>query len=360
MAGYQIYYRTPEGDLLEIIQEFTKLEWARKENEIGAMSITMPRLLDKSVLRPDARLEIWRTAGGRTSLVGNTVWFLQDWAITSGYMELAAYDANWLLSGAIVAYDSGTTNAGCTSAAADDAMKAIVRGNLTTDATSDRDISAWLSVDPDLTLAEESTKDYSRRQVIRVLQELAEESREKGTYLAFDIVYQDSDSLAFKTFTGARGTNHGTTSVNPVILSEKFKSLEEVVYTEKHGREYTYIYAGGQGKGTLRLVEGVEDTTRSRRSPFGRREGWVDARMCSSSDSLVNEACAALEAARPVKMITGKIVETEGCQFMVHYDFGDIVVAQFEDLSVDAHIDAIHGMVENGKETLDNRIVGYL
>jgi len=360
MAGYQIYYRTPEGDLLEIIQEFTRLEWARKENEVGAMTLTMPRLIDKSALRADSRLEIWRTSGGRTSLVGKTVWFLQDWALSGSYMELMAYDANWILSGAIVAYASGTTNAGCTSAAADDVSKAVVRGNLTTDATSDRDISAWLSVDPDLTLAQESTKDYSRRQVLPLLQELAQESREKGTYLAFDIEYVDSDSLIFKTFTGARGTNHGTTSVNPVILSEKFKSLEDVTYTERHGREYTYVYAGGQGKGDLRLVEGAEDTTRSRRSPFGRREGWVDARMCSTSDSLVAEACAALEAARPVKMITGKIVETEGCQFMVHYDFGDIVVAQFEDLSVDAHVDAVHGVVENGLETLDNRILGYL
>lgn len=360
MASYQVYYRSPQGDLLEIIQEFTKLEWARKENEIGAMTLTMPRLIDKSVLQADSRLEIWRTANGKTSLVGKTCWFLQDWALASGYMELTAYDANWLLSGPIVAYDSGTTNAGCTSAAADDVMKAIVRGNLTTDATSDRDISAWLSVDPDLTLAQESTKDYSRRRVMPVLQELAAESREKGTYLSFDIEYIDSNTLIFKTFTGCRGTNHGTTSVNPVILSEKFKSLEDVVYTERHGQEYTYVYAGGEGKGTLRLIEGAEDTTRSRRSPFGRREGWVDARMCSTSDALVNEAYAALEAARPVKMISGKIVETEGCQFMVHYDFGDIVVAQFEEYSIDAHVDAVHGTVENGKEVLDNRILGYL
>ena len=100
MAGYQIYYRSPEGDLLEIIQEFTRLEWARKENEIGAMSMTMPRILDKSILRADARLEIWRTSGGRTSLVGKTVWFLQDWALSGSYMELTAYDANWILSGA--------------------------------------------------------------------------------------------------------------------------------------------------------------------------------------------------------------------------------------------------------------------
>jgi hypothetical protein len=59
-------------------------------------------------------------------------------------------------------------------------------------------------------------------------------------------------------------------------------------------------------------------------------------------------------------MISGKIVETEGCQFGVHYDFGDIVVAQFEEYSIDAHVDAIHGTVENGKEELDNRILGYL
>jgi len=108
------------------------------------------------------------------------------------------------------------------------------------------------------------------------------------------------------------------------------------------------------------MVERVQDDARYYRSPFGMRKLWVDARMASTSDSLVAEGYAELRAHQPEIKLTGRIVDTEGLQFMVHYDFGDITVAEFEDLSFDAHVDTVHVTVENGFESIDNRITGYL
>ena len=360
MAVYEIFYRDPYGNLLEVFKKFERLEFARKENEVGVMSLILPRSVDKSILRADARMEIWRTVGANTKLVGNTAWFLEDWDINSQNMMLTAHDANFLLDGRIVAYAAGSSDAAFSATAADDLMKAIVRSNLTTDAVAARDISAYLSVDTNLTLGQATTKSFSRRQVLPLLQELAQDSRERGTYLSFDVEYVDSDSLIFKTYSGQRGIDHGRASASPVILSEQFKSLEDAVYSEKHSGEKTFVYAGGQGTESARMVEEAEDTVRSGRSPFGRREAWVDARMCTTSDALQSEARAGLEMGQPEIKLTGRIVDTEGLQFMVHYDFGDITVAEFEDLSLDAHVDTVHVTVENGFESIDNRITGYL
>lgn len=360
MASYQIRYHDPYGNLLEVWREITRLELVRKENEVGILTLTMPRNVDKSILRADARLEVWRTVGASTKLVGQTAWFLEDWEINAQTMTLYAYDANWLLEGRITAYASGTTNVSFTTCAADNVMKAVVRSNLTTDAIAARDISTWLAVDPDFTLGQETTVSVSRRNVMRVLQQLAEDSRERGTYLAFDTEYVDAKSLIFKTYTTCRGVNHGRNSGNPVVLSEWRKNLEDATYIERHYKERTYVYAGGQGTEESRMVEEAEDTTRSGRSPFGRREAWVDARMSSTSDSLLSEAKAELELNQPEIMLTGRIVETPGTQFGINYDFGDIVVAEFEGYSFDAHVDTLHIIYEGGNERIDNRIKGYL
>lgn len=362
MALYKINYRDPYGNLLEVFKQFERLEYVRKENEIGVMNIRLPRSIPKSILRPDARMEIWRNVGATNKLVGNTTWFLEDWEINSQYMDLTAYDANWIIDGAIVDYNAGTTDASCTAEAADDAMKRILRHNLSTGTSTAIlvGLSPYLTIEADVTQAPTTTKDFSRRNCLRLLQEMAQESREKGTYLSFDIEYVDSGQLTFKTYTGQRGFDHGRDSGSPVIMSERSKSLGDVSYTEKHGREKTYVLAGGQGQEDARMVERVQDDTRYYRSPFGMRKLWLDARMCSTSDSLMAEANAELEANQPEIKLTGRVVDTDGLRFGIHYDFGDIVVAEFEDISIDAHIDTIHVVVQNGYEQIDNRITGYL
>lgn len=362
MAMYEVYYRDPYGNLLEVFRQFERLEYARKENEIGVMNLRLPRSVPKSILRPDARMEIWRTVGAVTKLVGNTTWFLEDWEISSKYMELTAYDANWIIDGAIVDYNAGSTDASCAAEAADDAMKRILRHNLSTGTTTTVlvGLSPYLTIDADVTLAPTTTKDFSRRNCLKLLQELAQESREQGTYLSFDIEYVDAGQLTFKTYTNQRGFDHGRASGSPVILSERSKSLEDVSYIEKHGSEKTYVIAGGQGTEDTRMVERAQDDTRYYRSPFGMRKLWLDARMCSTSDSLLAEANAELEANQPEIKLTGRVVDTDGLRFGIHYDFGDIVVAEFEDISIDAHVDTIRVTVQDGFEQIDNRITGYL
>lgn len=360
-----VVFRNPMGVELATLRDYTRLEYARKECEFGVMDLTLPADdLDKDMLMLDARLEPWVRVGSKKFLDGESVFFLRDWKYQNAGGErtwqLKAFDANYLYDGAIVAYNSGNAYTEKVDYA-DDLIKAIARENLGALATdTTRNLSAWFTIAADLGLAAQSHKAFSRRQLLTVFQELAEESRQRGTYLTFDTVYTSPTQLTLKTYTGSRGVDHSADSGDPVKISEDSGTLVDPELDEDHAEEHNYIYAGGQGVGAARAIATASDAERMGASPFNRREFFVDGRNAPTDDAdyLASEAQAALRAARAKKVLTGKIVDTEGLVYGIHYGFGDILSATCQGVTFDAHLDTIHVTVEGGVITRDNRIRG--
>lgn len=363
----QIYLRDSPGTLQTIISNFSRLEYARAENKVGWLELTLdPANFDTRLLRLDARLEPWRQVGANPPyLDGETVFFLRRWRRTvdsrgKESIHLYCQDANYLLSGRNVAYASGSAQASKATTAADDVMKAIVRENLGALATDTyRSAAATMfTVQADLTLAPTTSKDFSRRQVIDVLQEIASDSLQQGTNLSFDVVYAGPTTLEFRTYTGQRGINHGKTSGNQVLISRDRKNMEEPELTEDHVDEFNYIYAGGQGNGADRTICTAGNTAAIYASWFGRREKFIDARNTATTAAVQAEANAALQSNRAKRTLTGKIIDTNGCMDGVHYRWGDIVCAEAWGQGFDAHLDVMHVTIEGGKETRENQIRG--
>lgn len=366
MTSYLIKLLDPQGTALDDILSFTRLEWARKENDVGVMYLDLPRYTQyEQYLRKDLRLELQRTIGTKTYLVGQTQWYLRRWQYISQNglksVHLTAFDNNYLLSDPEIEYASDSAQASKT-AAIDDMIKAIVRenqGSLATDTT--RDLSTYLSVQADLTLAPSTSKAFSRRPMLTVLQELATESFQRGTYLAFDTEYVSSAMMEFRTYAGQRGINHGRTSNNPVIINESRSSLVNPVLDYDYSTELTVVTAGGQGQGADRAIKTVTDPVRLAETPFSRREKFIDTQTARTDlNAIEAEARAALYASRPRVVLTGSIQDTSGLTFGLDYDYGDIVVAEQDTLSFDAHVQAVHVIFEGGKETLDNQIRGVI
>lgn len=363
-----VRYRDPTGTPeIATFREFVRVEWSRKENEVGVLDIDLPPIYDLSLFKLDGRLEIWREVAGRLFLEGETIFLLRDWqhATQSGQktLHLKGFDANYLLGydgvGRIVPYNdlAYVEKVGhC-----DDLMKAIVRenmGSLALDTT--RDLSTYLSVQVDRGLAASSHKAFAQRDLLGIFQELAAESFQRGTYLVFDIVYTGAAMLEFRTYTGQRGNDHRRTADQPVIINTASKSLEDPVLDFDHSQEVSYVYAGGQSVGDIRAIYPLGDDNRIGMSPFARREQFVDASQTQDADQLETEARTALQAGRPRKVLTGRIVDTDQLLYGLHYGFGDVVVAEYDGYSFDAHLDTIHGVYENGVVTMDNRIRGEL
>jgi hypothetical protein len=261
-----------------------------------------------------------------------------------------------LLDNKIVAYAAGSAKAEITNEI-DDMMKTIVRDNLGADCTDAlRNLgTSVLTVQADATLAPSTTKGMSRRNVLSTLQELAQGSYQGGTYLAFDVVYTSASTLEFRTYTGQRGINHGRTSASPVIISRERRNLEEPALWERHSAERNYIYAGGQGIETERVVK-----TSSTAAALGinRREIWIDARNTDVEAAVQEEADYAVYENRYKRTLTGKIIDTSGCMDGVHYRYGDIVYAEYRGMGYDAHMDAMHVTITGGAEVRENYIKG--
>lgn len=362
-ARYEVRVSDPFGNLLEVLTEFERLDLARKENDYGTLEVVLANedAWPWDFWRVDMKLEVWRTPEGSSigGLEGETVFFLRNWEFGcenngARRVRLVGYDANYLWGGREIEYAAGSSQADKLNVPADDLMKAIVRENagaLATDTT--RSLAGYLTVAADLGLAPVTSKSFARRKVLTVMQELAEESLQQGTYLAFDTVYTGASTLEFRTYVGQRGNNRGSTSGNALTISERSGTLQGGRLTEQHAGEINVVNAAGQGTGTERLVVQATNNALLNASPWARREKMLDCRNASLTATVTAEARAELFAERPRKVITGRLLENEGALYGRDFGFGDLVSVEHEGVTMDARINLVHVSVEAGVETLD-------
>ena len=368
MTEYQVALLDQYGVALTQLEGFSSLDYTRIVNSVGSLVTIIPEIYDQylfsgtDIIR-DNRIEVYRRIGGGS--------FYRDmetqWLVVKGnkilnergerLTKITCVDLMQLLNRRIVAYNSGAAQASKTDQS-DDMMKAIVRenfGSLATD--TDRDWSAYLSVEADFGLGQSISKSFSRRKVLRVLNELANASYQAGTYIAFDIVATSQTAMLFRTFSGQRGIDRRHPSgINPLILSPEFGNLAGVDRGYDHTNEITYAYAGGQGEGASRLIRTASDTTRINQSPFGRIEGFADARTTGDPVQVLDEARSLVKGGVPANTFAGKIVDGVSTIYGLHYGFGDIVTANFEGESIDCYVDKIRVRVTQDGESVDSQL----
>jgi len=368
VADYQVALLDPYGTPLAQLEGFSSLDYVRVVNDIGALTIMLPEIYDRYLfagtdVRVDNRIEVYRRIGSGSfyrdmdtqwlTLKGNKILNDRGERLT----KITCVDLMQLLTRRIVAYNSGTAQASKTDQA-DDMMKAIVRenfGSLATD--TDRDWTAYLTVEADFALGQSLSKSFSRRKVLQVLRELANASYQVGTYIAFDIVATSQTTMLFRTFSGQRGIDRRHPSgINPLILGPEFGNLANVDRGYDHTNEITYAYAGGQGEGASRVVGTSSDTTRIGQSPFGRIEGFADARTTSDATQVQDEARSLVKGGVPINTFTGRIIDTPSTIYGLHYGLGDIVTANFEGESIDCYIDKIRVRVTQDGENVDSQL----
>ena len=224
---YQVDWYTDAGVKMGVIQAFTSLEYVRTENAIGSMVLTIPReLMRYEDFAVGQIFEIWREKHGSLELQNETAYFLQDWQFYTDregreYIQLYATDANWLLDTAIVHATAGSVNAEMTGKP-DDILKAIVRRQLGETAEADR---RKITVDGDTSQGGATiTKAFAYRNVLSIIQELADIAKENGVYLVFDVVRTAPATFRFRTYAGQRGTDHSRTSGDPRLVGKHFVS----------------------------------------------------------------------------------------------------------------------------------------
>jgi len=365
MSEYEIRRYDTAGNVLDITSAVRKITTVRTENTVGAIDLVLPPKYQYEDFSKCQIIEVWREKQGQLELQNETAYFLMDWEFTSSggerLVRLMGFDANWLLATRIVAYDAGSAQAEMTDNA-DDIMKAVVTDNLGGDATGTRDISTWLTIASDLSDGQSLTKAFSRRNVLRVCQELAEASTSLGTRTYFDVVRTGIAEFTFRTYTGQRGVDHGRDSADVRLVGEQYGNFDDITLGTYHSEEINYVYAGGQGtEGDREIVE-VSDSDRINVGyPFNRVEGFADARHADTTAGVTAEGNALLRDGMPRQILTGRLNDTPGMQYGIHYGFGDIVSAEAFGYKVDCHVSSVKATYDaNNGETIDVRLRGEI
>jgi hypothetical protein len=193
------------------------------------------------------------------------------------------------------------------------------------------------------------------------LQAMAQDSTIKGTYIAFDIVALGggTNGFQFRTYSGQRGTDHRfPTSIAPIILDAQLGNLTEITRTFDLKDEKTYVYVAGQGEGSDRATSFAQNSTRIGLSPFGRIEGFQDARNTADSTSLTGEANDALRQARAKRLFSAKYTPTDAILYGRDFNWGDQVTCQYKGSLINCFVDGVQVTVgqEPGKEDIDLRL----
>lgn len=349
-SSYEIRVYDPLGatllatpKVIAINDEGGGLELGLAVNGIGRLLLDFPRSINPDFFPFDGRIEVWRQLdGGRPYVVGQKQWLIRRRRRTRNFIRILGLDPNYLTTRRYVLYDSESLEANKT-AEFDDMMKAIIRENMGSLATdTDRDLSSYLTVQPDFSLAPSDTKEFSWRNVYDVLREICDSSATQGTYLAFDIVRTAPNMLEFRTYTGQRGIDHRwPAGTSPILLSEEQGSLSKCELIEDAEDEATHITAIGRGIGAARLFATAEDTARIGLSPFGRREYVRNSSYTDTPDVIDSDAQDELRARRPHIYYSAQLNDTRGLQYGKEYDIGDYLTAGMENTLFDCRLDGL-------------------
>lgn len=357
-ASYSVILSDPYGVRLAEANTFSSLTYARKVNDWSTATLVLPGTFDTSNILVDGRLEIWRQIAGTPAYLDTeTTWLIQKWTKQWGSKgeRTIAIEADHPLvllrePGRFVDAYAGASGAS-KSGTADDVMKAIVRECIGTSASSSRTLSDLISVAADISQAASISRAFAWRAVLNVLQDLANDSAQQGTYCAFDIVAPAPDGYEFRTYTGQRGVDHRfPTGLSPVLLDPDAGSVGEAELELDYRDEVTFAKAGGQGEGTARTIGSYQDPTRTGVSPFRWREVFADATQTADTTVLTGVARAQVRASRPRKRFRGKLISTTDAQYGVHWGWGDLVTVQAEGDLFDCRVDAVSVTVKAGGE----------
>ena len=360
---YQIDRYSPDGVRLSTIEAVHKLAYVKPRNAVGALQFEMPmRLYNPSDWQVGQVLELWREKNGVLALQNESVYFIQDWDLynDSGQhmVRLYALDGNALFEQRIVASEAGSRRAEFDDKA-DNIMKAIVRNEMGASADSSRRIPS-LNVQSDVGQSIQTTKGCAWQNVLKTCQELASSATEKGTHTSFDVVRTGVNQFEFRTYIGQRGEDHSRTSGDIRLVGEAYGNLENAILSTIHSEEVNYVYAGGQGKKEDRAIKQVWDLTRIGVGfPYNRKEYFRDSRHQEEEQGVEDDAYAALNDGKPKTILNGRIIDTPGMQYGIHYGFGDILSVEAFGTSIDCHVEQVAMTYdrENG-EQFDIRLEG--
>lgn len=361
---YQIYLKKDTGERLDILTLAGDFTYTNVANALGSFTILLPSDY-KHLVEFDIIVEFWRKPPGgilRRDFTG-LVWSYEV-AINESQQEtirIGGPDIKGILDQRRALHQNHqNTFVTKSTTPLDDMMKSIVTNHYLTSwgYSTGRNISSdYFSVDSNYSLAPSDSHSFEGEKILDVLQKLADNSRQQGTELYFDIVPITDKKYQFRTVTGQLG--HDLTSTRQVF-GTRYNNLANPRLWRSVENEINFGWAYGVTVGQSTTSVSSEDTSRSGRSIWARREGTAPAPTRVTSATVLAQAKALINSNRPQKIFTADLTSIEGSVYGKDWGFGDRININEFGLSFEAMVKAVTVSVSNGKETISAGIEAYL
>lgn len=370
MAEYFIKVKDQYNRPITNIDDFYKLELFRGEFGYGSLYLDLPLKRYHSLgFQTNWRLEVYRRSNTSPLVrIGDTQWLTKIVRNkvdeqNKEYLHILAYDPLQILSKRIVAYVAGTPYALKEDMHADDMIKEILRENIGAEVTDgERDLSQWLVIEENKGQAPKVTlDDFAFQQILPLLGQICDKSDAAGTYLSFDIVYDDAlEKLVFRTYTGQRGTNRGKDSLMPLYLSHHTDyanvmggNLSYASVETDATDEVTFVYSGKATEQTNNFFVTLANQSTINTSPFGRAEDYLTTGDSLDYYDMMVEAKEWLQHKHRLFRLNAHVQPDASLQFGRDFGFGDLVLFRYGGETYNIHLDEFRIVVSgNGAEDI--------
>jgi hypothetical protein len=113
----------------------------------------------------------------------------------------------------------------------------------------------------------------------------------------------------------------------PIVFSTGLGNMVIPIFSRNSSEEINYVYVGGQGQGLERRIIELSNEIAIARSPWNRREDFLDARQESSDEGLITSGTSELETRRVKETLTFDVRQTDSVRWNRDWGLGDIITS---------------------------------
>ncbi len=183
---------------------------------------------------------------------------------------------------------------------------------------------------------------------------LRDELETNGYSTFFEIIQTEPHSLEFRAYYKQPGRNLTIGNPGALVLDSEIGNFADGNYLEDYRTEANYLFAHQTGSDSITPVilnDSPYKEDRYASAPMAYTEAFVEQ---SLNSSLSGQAKTILFSRRGLRKLSGKIVNSAGCDYGLHWEFGDRINVEHVGRLFEAIIKAVtFGIDAQGNEILE-------
>lgn len=417
-SSYEFWLLDDTGRRITLLQKLSFFSYSRSTRGFGTIEIGMPyrEYIEKvpTIFQPDWRIDVWRSPKIGIPKRREGMYLLRKPRIytrVEDAMQIIVFygrDCKDLVNRRHVVQPAGTAYTR-KSDYIDDMMKAIVREQMLYGSATDVDMVVDNSraypqdeffVAGDLSLGPLHTKTFPERNVMDILRELQDASRQlyektplTNKKIYFDVVPVDLRTMIFYILDEETGTPildeqgdplvdessvdttsdigfrfvtyaglYGQDRTDGLVFSVENNNIRDIEYSENHLDEKNSAVVKGFGRGDSRDWVVVDNPPAINASRWNRVEVFVDASTEPDQTRLEDFGYPALDEHSVKKMISGTFLNVQGSEdtpeslYGIQWDLGDLLPVYYVNKYFAVEVEIVHVAIdESGVETITGR-----